>query len=85
MRSMRPRMRRIALGGLTLLMAVLLGGAIESADATLLLLKPNPADPATFVGHGGYSADGLGQNFSTGGTVQADVPAGSTVVSGSEG
>ena len=51
MRSMRPRMRRIALGGLTLLMAVLLGGAIESADATLLLLKPNPADPATFVGH----------------------------------
>ena len=31
-----------------------------------------------FNGHGGYSSDGLGQN-GTGGTVQADVPAGSTV------
>ena len=36
--------------------------------------------PATFVGHGGYSADGLGQDNTTGGTVQAEVPAGSTVV-----
>lgn len=32
----------------------------------------------TFNGNGGYSADGLGQN-GTGGTVQAEVPAGSTV------
>jgi hypothetical protein len=31
-----------------------------------------------FTGHGGYSADGLGQN-GVGGTVQAEVPAGSTV------
>jgi hypothetical protein len=31
-----------------------------------------------FTGHGGYSADGLGQN-GTGGTVEAEVPAGSTV------
>jgi hypothetical protein len=32
-----------------------------------------------FNGHGGYSTDGLGQN-GTGGTIQAEVPAGSTVV-----
>ena len=32
----------------------------------------------TFNGHGGYSADGLGQN-GPGGTLQAEVPAGSTV------
>ena len=31
-----------------------------------------------FTGHGGYSTDGLGQN-GTGGTLEADVPAGSTV------
>jgi hypothetical protein len=52
----------------------------SSATATLALLKPtSPADPATFSGRGGYSADGLGQT-SPGGTVQAQVPAGSTVV-----
>jgi hypothetical protein len=50
-----------------------------TASASLTLLKQNPADPATFQGKGGYSADGLGQN-GTGGTIQADVPAGSTVV-----
>ncbi|HEX9713623.1 MAG TPA: PEP-CTERM sorting domain-containing protein [Actinomycetota bacterium] len=33
---------------------------------------------AAFIGRGWYSADGLGQ-FTGGGTVQADVPAGSTV------
>ena len=48
------------------------------AHATLQLLKPDPSVPATFVGKGGYSADALGQN-GTGGTVQAEVPAGSTV------
>ena len=31
-----------------------------------------------FTGNGGYSADGLGQNV-TGGTIQAEVPTGSTV------
>jgi hypothetical protein len=51
----------------------------STASATLQLLKPNPSDPATFTGRGGYSSDGLGQN-TTGGTVQAEVPAGSTVV-----
>ena len=35
--------------------------------------------PPTFVGNGGYSADGLGQN-EVGGTVQAEVPVGSTAV-----
>ncbi len=33
----------------------------------------------TFQGHGGVSSDGLGQN-TTGNTIQAEVPAGSTVV-----
>ncbi|HET9227670.1 MAG TPA: hypothetical protein VFR31_13440, partial [Thermoanaerobaculia bacterium] len=59
---------------LTLLLWV--PGAVR---ADLKLLQPNPAEPATFVGHGGYSADGLGQN-GTGKTIQAEVPAGSTVV-----
>jgi hypothetical protein len=52
--------------------------APASASASITLLKPNATDPATFVGNGGYSADGLGQN-TTGGVVSADVPAGSTV------
>jgi hypothetical protein len=51
-----------------------------TAHATLKLLKQNPSDPATFSGKGGYSADGLGQDGTTGGTVQAQVPGGSTVV-----
>jgi Domain of unknown function DUF11 len=66
-----------------LLSAALVGAMFVSsgpASATLQLLKPAPAIPATFVGHGGYSADGLGQDNTTGGTVQAEVPAGSTVV-----
>jgi Ca2+-binding RTX toxin-like protein len=50
-----------------------------AAQATLQLLTPNPSVPATFVGKGGYSADGLGQ-AGTGGTLQAEVPGGSTVV-----
>jgi hypothetical protein len=62
---------------------MLLGAALlllpQTARADLRLLKPSPTDAATFVGRGGYSADGLGQN-GTGGNVQADVPAGSTVV-----
>jgi hypothetical protein len=61
----------LALGALTL--------SAQPATATLQLLKPSPTDPATFAGTGGYSADGLGQD-GPGGTVQADVPAGSTVV-----
>jgi len=56
----------------------LVTGSLPSG-ATLQLLKPNASSPATFVGHGGYSADGLGQD-GPGGTVQAEVPAGSTVV-----
>lgn len=74
------RLRRM---GAHLLLATALVGAMlvtaNPASATLQLLKPTPSSPATFSGHGGYSADGLGQN-GTGGTVQAEVPAGSTVV-----
>jgi hypothetical protein len=56
---------------------LLAGGAV--AQAKLALLKPTPDSLATFSGNGGYSADGLGQN-EPGGTVQAEVPGGSTVV-----
>ncbi len=51
----------------------------QMAEASLTLLQPDPLVPATFVGNGGYSADGLGQSGG-GGTIQAEVPAGSTVV-----
>src|SRR3954453_22116926 len=59
--------------------ALLALGLPSVASASLTLLKPSPSDQATFHGNGGYSADGLGQ-YGTGGAVQADVPAGSTVV-----
>ena len=63
------------LAGLALVSAL----QVTGANASLQLVQPTPSTPATFVGHGGYSADALGQN-GTGGTVQAEVPAGSTVV-----
>src|SRR5262245_49415191 len=71
-RAFAPLLMAAALVGSTFVIA-------GPADATLQLVQPAPSTPATFVGNGGYSADGLGQN-ETGGTVQADVPAGSTVV-----
>lgn len=61
------------------LMPVLLLAQIGVANADLRLLKPDPAIPATAVGSVGYSADGLGQD-GVGGTVQAEVPPGSTVL-----
>lgn len=45
------------------------------APAHLTLLQPTPGDPATFSGHGGYSADGSCPGHS----IRAEVPAGSTV------
>ena len=71
-------LRRLAAPLVTLVATASLLGFAPSAGATLALVKPNPSAPATFSGHGGYSADGLGQN-SGGGTVQAEVPTGSTV------
>lgn len=71
-RACAPLLLATALVGATLV-------AANPASATLNLLKPTPSSTATFVGHGGYSADGLGQ-AGVGGTVQAEVPAGSTVV-----
>ncbi len=59
----------------TVLALALAPAGRSTTNASLLLLQP----PATFVGNGGYSADGLGQ-VGTGGAVQADVPTGSTVV-----
>src|SRR3954468_2902890 len=47
--------------------------------ASLQLVQPDQNVAATFRGHGGYSSDGLGQ-VDVGGTIQAQVPAGSTVV-----
>jgi hypothetical protein len=61
------------------LMPVLLLAQIGVANADLRLLKPDPAIPATAIGRVGYSADALGQE-GVGSTVQADVPAGSTVL-----
>jgi hypothetical protein len=66
-------------GVASIVAAATLALAVPSpASAALTLLKPSPTDAATFSGHGGYSADGLGQ-AGTGGTVQAEVPAGSAV------
>ena len=44
-----------------------------------LVVQGTGYPPVTFNGHGGYSADALGQS-SPGGTVEAQVPPGSTVV-----
>jgi Ca2+-binding RTX toxin-like protein len=68
-------LRRVVLPVLVLVASLLI---VPSAGATLKLLQPDAAVPATFTGHAGYSADGLGQQ-SPGGSVQAEVPAGSTV------
>jgi len=67
--------------GMVLLAAAAIGAFVahwSTSDATLELLLPG-TDPVTFIGNGGFSADGLGQ-LSAGGTIQAEVPAGSTVV-----
>jgi hypothetical protein len=71
------RLRRRAAAAVVLSIGFLLAGQ-STAGATLQLLKPNPSDTATFSGNGGVSTDGLGQ-IGTGGTIQAQVPAGSTV------
>jgi hypothetical protein len=54
--------------------------ALVAAVTMVFAAAANASLTVNFVfnGHGGYSADGLGQN-GTGGTVQAEVPAGSTV------
>ena len=73
------RRRRLHL----ILIAALVGGVAcawpAAGSASLVLLKPTPAANATFVGRGGYSADGLGQQ-AAGGSLQAEVPGGSKVV-----
>ncbi len=52
--------------------------AAAHAEGTLFLQKPTPSSPATFVGHGGYSADGF--SASLGANLRADLPPGSTPV-----
>jgi len=68
--------------GIVLAVVIAIGALLairwSTSEATLELLLPSSA-PVTFIGNGGYSADGLGQNAG-GGTIQAEVPAGSTVV-----
>jgi hypothetical protein len=73
-RSLRRGAIGLVAGGAAL---GLLGAALP-VDATLTLLQPDAEVPATFVGRGGVSTDGLGQ-FQAGGTIQAEVPAGSAV------
>jgi hypothetical protein len=58
-------------------------GVLAVLVATAMLVYAAAASASltvnyVFNGHGGYSSDGLGQN-GTGGTLDADVPAGSTV------
>jgi hypothetical protein len=60
-----------------LVLAVAAFAVPSIASAALTPIKNDPSG-ATFVGKGGYSADGLGQ-VAPGGTVQAQVPAGSKV------
>lgn len=48
-----------------------------TTEGSLRMIKPNPAVAATFIGNAGISTDGLGTTGS--GTIQAEVPAGSTV------
>ncbi|MGX7678095.1 Ig-like domain-containing protein [Jatrophihabitans sp. DSM 45814] len=79
MTATRGRSRVTKTVALLVVMAGLLLGLPGVANATLHVLTPDAATPSTFIGHGGYSADGLGQD-GTGGTIQAEVPAGSTVV-----
>jgi hypothetical protein len=68
---------------LTLSIMLLFGtgvlGLANPAFADLQLLEPDPTVGATFCGNGGFSSDGLGQTGGLPGTIQADVPAGSTV------
>ena len=70
---------RLRLALFTFVVLVAAGAAPGVAAAGLGLLKPDPKVGATFIGKGGYSADGLGQAVA-GGALQADVPAGSKVV-----
>ncbi len=53
---------------------------VQPAGATLSLLQPDASVPATFVGRGGVSTDGVGTTSGQPATLQAEVPAGSTVV-----
>src|SRR4051812_10198935 len=71
---MKARLALAVIAGL-----IALSAHAGTAWASLQLLQPDGGVAATFRGHGGYSSDGLGQE-GTGGTVQAQVPAGSTVV-----
>lgn len=75
MKILQPKQKELA----PLLVAIAGVFACSTANASLSLLQPVPATPATFVGNGGFSADGLGQD-GVAGLIQADVPAGSTVV-----
>jgi hypothetical protein len=66
---MKRRFIRTASVAVLTLTAVLIFATAANASLTINYV---------FNGHGGFSSDGLGQN-GTGGTVEADVPAGSTV------
>src|SRR5437867_6671385 len=69
--------RVVSMFGTMFLLAVVLQVASFTA-ARADVPGPHLSTLTTFSGRGGYSADGLGQ-VGTGGTIQADVPTGSTV------
>lgn len=63
----------------TLVLAMCLLLSIGLASANLELRQPDTNVAATFVGNGGYSADGLGARSGFNPGLQAEVPADSTV------
>jgi len=68
--------RRIV-AALVLLLLALAATHAAPASASLTVVRPGGWEPTTFYGHGGFSTDGVGP--ADGGTLSADVPAGSTV------
>ena len=68
--------RRIVAPLVVLLLALAATHAAP-ASASLTVVRPGGWEPTTFYGHGGFSTDGVGP--ADGGSLSADVPAGSTV------
>jgi hypothetical protein len=75
---MRRTAARLA-AAVAILCLVGVGLGTAPAQATLSLLQPDGSVPATFVGRGGVSTDGVGTNSGEPAQLQAEVPAGSTV------
>jgi hypothetical protein len=69
---MRHRASLVAIAALAVTLAAPL-----SAEASLVLLRPDPLVSGTFYGHGGLSTDGWAGSGT--GSLQADIPTGSSI------